>query len=425
MRHTLWCDYENLAVEAAGNWKKWQCFAWWEKPDHPEDWCIVYTSNRDSGLLDQSNEAAIAAILQPFLEADEPDIQSESHSHFLCGHVDGYAIRVFKVIQPALWKCPNCPHSWEGEDNECPECQWIGINRRKPVKSITEVFRAWCDIQSRLEDYSILDEEDLSNRQSEDTLDNIKYEGGGLLPASAPSDWPSQVYSWLSDYDQSEVESRDGFGGYPSKEAILAALLDLGIVRRCGQCQGTGEISLRLKKAGPKEAGELGKPAADSLWPGLQNPRNSPTSSVSTSPSVVVSIRPVLFVVEKGISNKWFWFWRQGFSPASFLFGGLSMTTKIDWFLVRAELNSQEWVEEDGRFERLLFLGTVFSLYPSGKYYTAWANSNVSPCPKCKGRGTFRSKECKHCGGMGSREAFLDAEYGEAWNRRLPRTAFS
>lgn len=34
-----------------------------------------------------------------------------------------------------------------------------------------------------------------------------------------------------------------------------------------------------------------------------------------------------------------------------------------------------------------VFLGTVFNLYPSGKYYTPYANGNVTLCPACNGSG--------------------------------------
>lgn len=59
---------------------------------------------------------------------------------------------------------------------------------------------------------------------------------------------------------------------------------------------------------------------------------------------------------------------------------------------LREELDSEEW--EDDSFlgdsqTRRVYLGTVFSLLPSGKYYTPWANSNVSGCHCCHGKGTI------------------------------------
>ena len=123
----------------------------------------------------------------------------------------------------------------------------------------------------------------------------------------------------------------------------------------------------------------------------------------------------------------------------------------------------------EGEYEGREFLGTVFALYPSGKYYMPWACSNVELCPKCNGAGhtpnkrfdprafkglddadsllrtyaveTFgpwcegkwpksyqsvlrklqhareRASEnhhCEECNGMGSAEAYQDELFGEA-----------
>jgi hypothetical protein len=46
---------------------------------------------------------------------------------------------------------------------------------------------------------------------------------------------------------------------------------------------------------------------------------------------------------------------------------------------LRKALDQEDWVEvEPDREERLLYIGTVFSLSPSGKYYMPWACSNVT-----------------------------------------------
>ena len=47
---------------------------------------------------------------------------------------------------------------------------------------------------------------------------------------------------------------------------------------------------------------------------------------------------------------------------------------------LRAELDAEDWQEDDEpeREVRRLYLGTVFALTPSGKYYTPWACSNVT-----------------------------------------------
>lgn len=45
--------------------------------------------------------------------------------------------------------------------------------------------------------------------------------------------------------------------------------------------------------------------------------------------------------------------------------------------------NPEEFNDYDTHYARY-FIGTVFSIYPSGKYYMPWANSNVSLIEACK-----------------------------------------
>ena len=78
--------------------------------------------------------------------------------------------------------------------------------------------------------------------------------------------------------------------------------------------------------------------------------------------------------------------------------------------IVREALESDTWYGEtdsEGNPVKRTFLGSVFSLFPSGKYYMPWANSNVNPCPRCKGKG------CNFCSHLGSREAYEDEIFGE------------
>ena len=144
----------------------------------------------------------------------------------------------------------------------------------------------------------------------------------------------------------------------------------------------------------------------------------------------------------------------------------MKVDTGVDWSWVRERLDKQDYEENDGQFERFVFLGTVFALFPSGKYYMPWACSNLAPCAACKGTGHTRGKphkrrvwvkwansrqrlsdwankhgvrglaflqskkakrnkylktrnygyrpSCEYCGGCGSREAHLDDCYREA-----------
>jgi hypothetical protein len=123
---------------------------------------------------------------------------------------------------------------------------------------------------------------------------------------------------------------------------------------------------------------------------------------------------------------------------------------------------------DDWTIQASLYLGTVFSLTPSGKYYMPFACSNVDPCPRCNGTGEQKNHKadssiyasatkrrqnitkryleshgpfpdwpdwaqraakdcdkaieanrnpttCVWCGGLGSREAYLD----QVWHETL------
>jgi hypothetical protein len=74
----------------------------------------------------------------------------------------------------------------------------------------------------------------------------------------------------------------------------------------------------------------------------------------------------------------------------------------------RAALSDTNLHVEEGGVERA-WVGTILGLTPSGKVYTPFACSNVTPCPRCDGGG------CDYCGGLGSREAHLDAEWWDAF----------
>lgn len=145
-----------------------------------------------------------------------------------------------------------------------------------------------------------------------------------------------------------------------------------------------------------------------------------------------------------------------------------SLETGINWHAVEKEMAGAEWCKvESDREERQVFLGTVFQLTPSGKFYMPFACGNVAGCPQCKGAGAIyrhknrvrkkahkriaREREraerlrargievrmsawwrswkkmqriaygesCGFCGGLGSREAHLD----EIWREKLEAEA--
>lgn len=187
---------EEAAVKSAGNWRKFESFCW-DRSYNLEDadqWTIAYTHNRDSGLLDEANAEAIAGEMEKFDESG--DLFYERHSHWACGWIDGYAIRVYKDGQ------------------------------------ITPAFEAYYNLMKSLEDYPVLDEEDYSRREYEATLENIREQGGfvsrGYDYELPDGDWDKDVFSWFWENDQRAVENTDDRGGYPTEEQMISAFDGLG-----------------------------------------------------------------------------------------------------------------------------------------------------------------------------------------------------
>lgn len=191
-------ELNEAAAEAAGNWRRFEAFAWHRRYDlaDAENWTIIYTNHRDSGLLDQSNADAIGKALAPFTDGDDPDVIAESHSHWAVGWIDGFAVRAFK----------------EGQ--------------------ITEAFRTYHELAERMANYPVLDEEDYSRREYDATLANITDAARSLRhDYDLPDGWESEVFSWFWSNNQRAVENRDDQGGYPSEDDLEEAFEALGYPR--------------------------------------------------------------------------------------------------------------------------------------------------------------------------------------------------
>jgi hypothetical protein len=182
---------EEAAKQAAGNWRNFDCFVWHRRSEiaDPDNWAVMYTHHRDSGLLDQSNASVIEKALEAFTQGDDPDVVFERHFHWAVGHIDGFSIRVFR----------------NGK--------------------ITEAYRTYRELQERIADYPVLDEEDLSRREYKATLDNIKDTGWRLRNEfDLPDNWEVEAYDWLSENNCRAVENRDDQGGCPSEDELRQAL---------------------------------------------------------------------------------------------------------------------------------------------------------------------------------------------------------
>jgi hypothetical protein len=186
---------EVAAKEAAGSWRNFECFVWHRQSEiaDPDNWAIMYTHHRDSGLLDKSNASIIEKALEPFTEGDDPDVVFETHSHWLVGHIDGFSIRVFR----------------NGE--------------------ITEAYRTYRQLQVQIADRLVLDEEDHSNREYEATLGNIGDTAWRLKREyDLPEGWEGDAYDWLSENIFHAVENRDDQGGCPSEDELRQAFKAIG-----------------------------------------------------------------------------------------------------------------------------------------------------------------------------------------------------
>jgi hypothetical protein len=185
-------ELEAAAKAAAGNWRHFECFCWHRQPHDANRWCIVYTHHRDSGLLDQSNAAAIEEALMQFTEGDDPNVVFESHFHWAVGHVDGMSIRVYRRGR------------------------------------ITKAFKAYHALAERMANYPVLDEEDYSSREYEATLANLADAAWKLKREyELPEGWEGAVYGWFSENDCSAIESSDD-QGYPNEDQLRAAFEALG-----------------------------------------------------------------------------------------------------------------------------------------------------------------------------------------------------
>jgi hypothetical protein len=190
-------DLEDAATDAAGNWKRWNSFAWFRDSEleRPEDWFIYYGHHRDSTLLDRSNSIQIGKALKPFIDADtdEPDVIAEDHSHFLCRWIKGWSVRVFRDGQ------------------------------------ITEAFKVLHGLLEQIAIYPILNEEHYSEMELEATWDNLPLAARGIEDDyELPDDWTDSVYQWLSDNRCNALESRDDQGGWPDEDDFRAAFDALG-----------------------------------------------------------------------------------------------------------------------------------------------------------------------------------------------------
>jgi hypothetical protein len=192
---------EEAASQAAGNWRSRTCFVWdrLREIHDPECWSMVYTHNRDSGLLAQSNTGVIAEALRSFSESENPNVVYESHTHWAVGHVDGFIMRVYR------------------DD------------------AITDAFHVYHGLMERLGAHPVLDDSEYGRREYEAALENIEDAAWRFKSDYDLHDgWEAEVFEWLSAHCPDVVENKDDRRAYPTEHDLLEAFNGLGYVRQNG-----------------------------------------------------------------------------------------------------------------------------------------------------------------------------------------------
>lgn len=181
---------EDLAKEYVNNHAKFDSFHWFEEPEDSNTKCIVYTHNRDSGILTMANANAIKKEMEPHLEENDAEIFGASH--WGPGWVAGYVIRVYDAKE-----------------------------------NVTTAFKTYAKCVLALEEYPILDEERFSEMEYEAQLQAIEHSAPSFGDHEEPEDWCSQVFSWLWDNNQSALEYEED--PYVTEEDVEQALVALKI----------------------------------------------------------------------------------------------------------------------------------------------------------------------------------------------------
>lgn len=181
----------DYAEELCNNHAKFSSFGWSDRPEDDHLWAIVYTCNRDSDLLEQSNAAIIEKELSIF---DEDQCRSERHSHWACGWIDGYVLKVFTDETKTKY---------------------------------TPAFQKYVELAIALEEYPALDDEDFSQREYDQTIEGIIDNGSHLLCDDASEDWAGMVFTYFWNSDKQDLVC---YGDYPDEEELKIAMKSLDLL---------------------------------------------------------------------------------------------------------------------------------------------------------------------------------------------------
>ena len=139
-----------------------------------QGWGQFFGVHRDSDIHQQSNWDAIIKIFEDKGFEKYEDWRVEHSNHFLVGWADTMMIRILKC------KCEDYEDAlivrhpdWESRGNKTWHCHTCNSTAQ-----YTPIFTEVLEIRSRLEDYPILDEDVLSQREHEDLMKYLTQEVG-------------------------------------------------------------------------------------------------------------------------------------------------------------------------------------------------------------------------------------------------------
>lgn len=181
-----------LAAAAAGNWYAFDCFSWRDQPADSDNWMLWHFETRDDELTARANAIVIRRELRRYCVGRSPAVREDVATHWACGRVSGYAIRVFSRFRG----------------------------------KITDAFCKVVDLKRRLAAYPLLDENEHSKLEYADTLANILQVA---QPSALVRLTPARLRQLWSALDEAgELECVDDRGAWPGQPAVRAALAGCG-----------------------------------------------------------------------------------------------------------------------------------------------------------------------------------------------------
>lgn len=105
---------------------------------------------------------------------------------------------------------------------------WKAYNKNGAPSNVAV---AVCDWEDQLNRYPVADEDAYSDAVYEATIEGVKMAIGSKVSKQKQSMAARDVYSWLSEHEEEEVDNVDDRGGYPSDEAVDRALTALEYVK--------------------------------------------------------------------------------------------------------------------------------------------------------------------------------------------------